>query len=451
MSAISKPRMLTSKEYLTKAYQQYIQLEPYFTADDGYQYWPCGCILNSIIDFLSLAAPAGIVTYEDARAFLNKTAAFYLDNHKQGVWYDDWCWWGISTAKIFDPKYDALFEPDKKLSENFYKICTQTFRFMQSGDAPYSPSAPFYKGTMQAYNFVVEQAKGYPDWEDLRRAIEPVWNLGCWQGPMAPASVNNSNYDPLTNTLGSFQDSVMNGLVYIFVQRTLNKTGADGFELGTSADVENMTSFYKNWMSSAVPAEKRIFNVLGSNHGLFRERIGMYKDGTTLMGFRQELAWAGDQGLMLGALTQLYNRQTGSEQSGTLRLIESVVRGVLGAGLGAMGSYDNVIMPWCNIGLSQTEQPGNAPGYDASHSGDNGDYFSGTGIFMRGLLEAMSNQQVKDIVVSNINVLSSTIDALDDGTQYVDKVFTNGSQNGATPMFDQFNKMATYLVASQVV
>lgn len=448
MSALPSAAGFTSRELLEKAQVHYDALRPYFTGDLPFQYWPCGCVLNSMIDFLWLATQAGVVPAADARTFLNAAANDYLQNQRQGDWYDDWCWWGIATAKAFAPRYRALFDVDLTLIQNFSLICTQTYRFMQSGTPPYSPinDGADFTGTRNAYDHVVEMAKTNPAWEQLRKDVEPMWNVGCWQGPMTPSG----EFDPRSNTLGSFQDSVMNGLAYVFVQRTLGQTGSDGLPLGTAADVDAMATFYRNWMGPEVDAGDRIYNAVADDRGLFRERIGRYRNGTPLPAYHPDLAWGGDQGLMLSALAQRYHGQTGTEQAETLSLIHCVVRGVMTTGLGAVADRQRVILPWCSVGAAPADQPGSAPGYGKTAGGDNGDYFSGTGIFMRGLLEALDLPEVRDIVSSNADVLSSTIAAMEDGEAYARQCGVSTKISTEAMIFDHFNQMASYLVASRI-
>ena len=91
--------------------------------------------------------------------------------------------------------------------------------------------------------------------------------------------------------------------------------------------------------------------------------------------------------------------------------------------------------------------------------GDNGDYFSGTGIFMRGLLEAISIVDVKAVAEAYIDVITSTLDAME-GTEYEERSFSVFTPNGgklnrptypSTNMFNEFNKMTTSMVLSQLV
>jgi hypothetical protein len=434
------PQVATQIDYLQEAFTHYQLLEPKFSTNDGY--WMLGCILDSMIDFLDVAGEQGVVSYTDGRRFLQTVATTYIDNQKQGNWYDDWAWWGNSTGKIFVSQYDKLFGNDEKLRNDFLTICTDTFNFIKTGTAPYTPMAPCFVGTFNAYYYVKTMASlSNPEegWSDLVTENAPVWNLGCWQAPMTPTSHN-----PNTTSLGPFQDSVINGLFYILSQRTL------GHELGTQRDVDVMTEFYRSWMGMSTPSlapDKQVYNRITPTAGLFRERVSMYKNGKPLNGYDANLAWTGDQGLMLSALTQLHATQEGAQQQATLNLIASTINGVCTYALGTIdANHADVIMPWCHVGKTQFEQPGQAPG------GDTGDYYSGTGIFMRGLLDASAIPEIKQFIETEEiqKVLVNTANALSDGNTYM--YFTCQKDLSAPhSWFDDFNKMATFLAASKLL
>lgn len=441
----SNSSTITPLEYLNTAKKYYQNLCPNFTASGNTGYWMLGCILDSMLDFLNLAGSNGVVSYDDGRKFLNDVATSYLNNQKQGAWYDDWGWWGNATAKVFSPAYAKLFAIDQTLKNNFTTICKQTFTFMMTGKAPYTSMDPNYTGTLQAYTHAKQMAKEYPGqgWEQIVTGAEPLWNIGCWQAPMIPNSPLHLN--PFNETLGPFQDSVINELFYLITQRTLNHG------LGTQQEVDEMTSFYKNWMTQnnlVLKSEQRIFNALEIGAGLFRERVSIYKNGSPVNGYSPNLSWTGDQGLMLCALTNLYYSQSGPQQQETLYLIKATINGVFNYALGNIdANHSNVIMPWCNIGLTTSQQPGPPPGNDY------GDYFSGTGIFMRGLLEASGIPEIKQLISfsDKQQKLSNTLAALLDGTKYMDFIFSNNDPVDSHRWFDDFNKMATLVAASQLL
>ncbi len=536
MSSNPKTLPLSSEEYLKNAHDHYKNLIPYFYLDPNnpnnhhkytnYQYWGTGCVLSGMIDFLKLAVKAGKVDISEAQNFLCKAADGFLDeknpdeknrNSNKGWWYDDWAWWCIATAKVFDPNYSELFDPpDRKpvdcnedLCKKFIDICTNTFNIVMygvNGSTDIKPnqsiSSKYYQyftGTMDAYNDVREQAKRemssqstQDDWNKLRDDCRPVWNLGCWDGPMRPGHDPIITMDPRLVQAPGIQDTLMSALVYIFTQRILlnedeeERTENNKFwtykELRCT--VSCITEFFQNWMGSSPDSDElwsqhKIFNELTDNSdgpGLFRERVGRFKNlNTEVLAFHPELAWAGDQGLMLQALTLLYNSPKNSgtlfDGKSPLEIMEAVINGVFGHGLATIDTHNDVIMPWCHVGSDPKEQPGLAPTYDKklydkkvqyakSHDlpippkGDPNDFFSGTGVFMTGLLEAMNifkdkegNDIIKSIVNENINVLQSTIAALKDN-EYTVRAGVNLG-NPTVSMFNEYNKMATYLVASQ--
>ncbi len=450
METENKLKEMTTSTSLNEAYKCYLNLRPNFTAPSNEGYWILGCILDSMIDFLNLAGQQGIVPYDEGRKFLNAAATCYTTNQKQGEWYDDWAWWGNSTAKVYSPKYSNLFGSDPILQNNFKIICKQTFEFVKTGKVPYLPmDESGYVGTFKAYNYAKEMAVSNPGqgWEQIVQDAEPVWNIGCWQAPMKPTP---ASYNPFSAGLGPFQDSVINGLFYMLTQRTLNQAG-----LGTQTEVDEMTLFYSNWMGLSSPTalqpEQKLFCQLDKNAGLFRERVSIYKNGSTVNGYNPNLIWTGDQGLMLCALTELYYKQNGAQQEATLNLISFVINGVFNYALGNYLAHTDVIIPWCNLNLDRDHQPGPPPGTPFMY--DPGDYFSGTGIFMRGLLEASSIPSIKQLIGSPQiqQVLSNTLSALMDGNTYMHFIFDGNAPGNSHRWFNDFNKMATLLVANQLL
>src|ERR1700744_2783123 len=134
------------------------------------QYWVLGCFFDTIIDLLKSAKQAGFTSHDECMEFLFETTNSYITGKSQGAWYDDWCWWGNPTAKIFSNSYAELFnsestivsERDKIVHANLLTICTDTFLFVKTGLAPYEPitSYVYYTGATDAYNNAVKLAAG---------------------------------------------------------------------------------------------------------------------------------------------------------------------------------------------------------------------------------------------------------------------------------------------------
>ncbi|MEZ4722936.1 MAG: hypothetical protein R2813_13765 [Flavobacteriales bacterium] len=223
--------------YLSQAYQYYQKLTSNFTGSNGY--WELGCILDSMIDFLNLAVPAGLISLNDARSFLASAASNYQTRKLAGGWYDDWAWWANATGKIYDPRYHTLFENEPNLNMSFHQICFPNFQFIKNGVFPPDrPIADYYKaGTMNAYNYAKTEAEKNlgEGWESIVKGAQPVWNIGCWQAPMVPSGYSpqpSPTLDPADAGLGPFQDSVINGLFYLMVHRTFGQPN-----MGTKEDI----------------------------------------------------------------------------------------------------------------------------------------------------------------------------------------------------------------------
>jgi|GEM_PF-5150963 len=425
----------TSFDYLKQAKTRYKQLMPYYNNQKDY-YWPLGNALSTMIDFLNLAVPTGHVTLVEAQSFLNTAANNYL---KDGVWYDDWGWWGNATAKVFDEDYANLFVGDLELQKKFKNICQFCFNFMKKGDTLLK--GPNSQGAPNAYSYVVEKANDQTDpnhsiWVKIKNNAEPVWNTGCWQNYMSPdcnptgAIENHDEYSGAV--LGPFQDTVVNALYYILTQRVL----APGYS--EKSDIDMISDYFNKWMGNSTPnltPQEQIFNNLSPDPeaGLFRERISKFKDGTPVPGYREgNLAWTGDQGLMLSALTLLYKT---NQDNDTLALIKAIIQGVVRYSV----DTNSMILPWSDQSVPAPKQPGTAPGED------HGDYASGTGVFMRGLLHASSIPEVMTLIrtelVINNALLATTRLCLSPGYPY----------SGYNNIFKKFNELATLTAASKLL
>ncbi|MFT5823169.1 MAG: hypothetical protein ACI8ZM_004429 [Crocinitomix sp.] len=433
-------------KYLLQA-QEIFNQYGYFLGSANY--WKQGCILNSIIDYLYYANKAGILNKGDSQTYLSQMAGEYGPN---GNWYDDWGWWGNASAKVIDPKYHELFRK-KPVNEGevgkidtdsilrYTKIAKNCFHYMKFGD----PSKnPLIQGAPNSYNTVISMAKkNGGSWEELQKKARPYWNIGCWQFYLGV-----DNYNPITSggAFGWVQNTVTNALYYSLSQRLM------GTETSTQKDIDDMTTFFYNWMGNAkggnnnviIAPLSQIVEQYENNEVLFRERVSTYWDGNPVTDFIMNWKWTGDQGLMISALSLLYQKE---KDSGTLELILSIIRGVFSQLID-----NNLILPWKAGNYSN---PGSSPGYDPN------DYASGAGIFMRGLLQASEIPEVKTLIKKNQSITQNMADVCLNG-EYPQTWTLNGGNiensdcslatgGQGTLVFKRFNEFSTLIAASQLL
>ena len=106
-----------------------------------------------------------------------------------------------------------------------------------------------------------------------------------------------------------------------------------------------------------------------------RERISCYDSGVKLNSYRPDLAWAGDQGLIIGGL--LERMEIVGKEDPTYPAMLTVVRQIL-AGTREYLAVDGRLLPWW---------PDPSPGTGGRRpGGDPEDYRTGIGAYMRYLL-----------------------------------------------------------------
>ena len=451
------------RNYISAAKNRYDGIIKNFYSPQSpeFDYWPEGCCFDSMIDFLNIAIsiPADkyttnkLVPKLEARDFLEFVAHKYITENAHGAWYDDWGWWGTATAKLYDPTYYELLygnPEDSTLESDFKDICQQCFNFMKFGKSklegqPAYSSVNKHLGALNAYTLVTKmvnnQINPTTDWKAIEKKALPYFKYGCWQGDMRPdqTPVDLPDGRKATN-LGPYQDTVINALYFEIIQRVL--PGG----LSTETDIDNMEAFFHNWMNSPELTEKqKLFNEFSTTSGLIRERVSIFADGKAVHGYKPKLAWTGDQGLMLCALTQRYKSTKSQDPKSKeiLATITSIINGVFNYSVGPLGeSEELIILPWSN--QDAKNKLGDAPGNDPE------DYFAGTGVFMRGLLEACSIKEVLDVVKQSdhINkILKDTAEICKTPNSYVDAILGGGDLNISHQIFSPFTELAVLTMA----
>ncbi|WP_299625296.1 hypothetical protein [uncultured Tenacibaculum sp.] len=375
------------------AYSNYYDLLNNTLLADAPNYWQAGCIFDTVLDFLALSITSPLDDNEDvtiSKAEAQKAVhdvlkkyncdIIFNQNKTQHVpanvyyngtseipgiaqcanWYDDAGWWGIACAKVYDPSYKELFTSETKAkAEKIAKACwtaMETGTYTQYGGAP------------NVYQTAINQNSPYVD------QAAPRYQGGVWQ----------SNFgDPLTASLGPFQNSVVNGLWFTLSTRLYKMSGDFELQKRISPYIESFSSFFKQWMADS---EYSILFKTGEQSGLIRERYPAYNNSVIQHGgnilvnpsswFEANTCWAGDQGLYLGGFYE-YSTIMLSEQSFANEAMNLILGGIpnMTTTNPITPIQGNVIAPWfpytSDNGLKVT---------------DSSDYASGSGICMRYLL-----------------------------------------------------------------
>jgi hypothetical protein len=341
-------------------------------------YWRLGNAFDSLTDYMRWwggpdhALPA--IIYNKYQTLVNPDTW-----NRSDCWYDDYGWWGIASAKAYDPAYDFFFTGDNK--KNFQQLALDCWRTFNDGK-PDSTAGWNYKG---APNVWTNRDNGNPDenyWNQKANWATPRFDNGVgsglhgvWQYEIfREKRLNECSYynpcDPKKVYLGPFQLTVVNALYFLLALRLYNVARDQSMR----QPVLDEYGFLRAWFSDSLGADSLLLSFGDTAKPpalLVRERITTYaeidgqyppvKQWYGMLG----ACWGGDQGLMIAALVELL--QAYPDQSEAADWALSILKGVL-----TQMTQNQILQP--NIGLM----------------GDDDDYKCGVGTFARCLLYAYS-------------------------------------------------------------
>lgn len=318
----------------------------------SHSYWRLGNTFDTLIDY-ALIDPT-------VAGNLGEKAQEKYESQGPPSWFDDYGWWGIAAAKA----YSTRVFPNSEWFRGVRDHCWERMR----------PGATVWENADQTL------------WKSCApRFSGGMWN-SFWTGTTtAPSWAHQC--DPCSSGLCGIQNTVTNGLFLILSLRI----AAQGGPPEARADAERELRFLQDWGEVPDPDTRLLKEV--PNGVLFRERVGTFANGNRMCGFASDRAWAGDQGLMLGATVDWMAQEHANQE--TYILTENpALRLLTGVKSGGLFLADGTLLPWV----------GGAPG------GDYCDYLTGIGVFLRYLLYAFRNnaelrplivQEYRDLVLKN--------------------------------------------------
>jgi hypothetical protein len=428
------------QQYLTRANSLWKLLEPVYDGTVEYLndqgaignvYWPGANALDTIIDYFTVA-PLTDVSQAEIDAFMNAVAKNYLisatkppsyplkGQANEGVWYDDFAWWGIAGAKAFLPEYDRIFSGGSK--NKFQQIAQTSWDYMNKGVLP---------GQTGAQNV-------WANCHDPKLAsAAPRIKGGVWQNDLSvncsPLQIPGYKY----TALGPYQDAVINGL-YFFLGLQLSPE-----DLNIAALYKFITTWCFDDEVIPVADERWLYFTDNTDAGaLIKERIRTYADGSfvnpTCWG-ANNASWGGDQGLMLGGMVKYLALNPGDKNA--IHLIKLLPQGVV-----KCMTKDYVIQSYYPF---DTPYPGSCGGDEFPDSVDPGDYSSGAGVFMRYLLYAYrNNADVKSVVDTDTGGVRTMVQASADA---IPTPPTRPSSYKETEFFNIFNQLSILTTAIAIL
>jgi hypothetical protein len=266
-----------------------------------------------------------------------------------GVWFDDFGWWSIAALRALQKPF---FQDDAdQLKQQILDQCWPRF----TNNAPFVWDRRGSSGRFDAYGPAVDGG---------------VWNA-YWEG--TPDNYPGpKNGDPSNGFLVGIQNTVTNALYLMAAQRS--HTDAD------AQAAERMLHFLLTWFDD--PADPLWWKIDGDT-ALVRERVGHFAAGRPCRNFQVDWAWTGDQGLILGGLSDAMLGPDPSLRGPLLTRAKQLLSGVrqqLVDPSGAVQSYTTT---------------GYVP--DVAYS----DYETGPGVFWRNALYVwQSNSDLRSLLAS---------------------------------------------------
>lgn len=419
------------------------------TVQDSTDFWKIGNCFDTMTDYLRQAGSADLAMLGMIRDRYSATV-----NTGAACWYDDFCWWSIASAKAFDPAYKEIFA---NLSGFYETVATNCWRVVDTGrnDRVHlgAPQAFTNKDNLTFFNPkpVPEVYWVTPRFEHGRQSgLHGVWQYDIfsnkrdqqhnWSGPVECSNDTNPSW-PKHSWLGPYQLTLVNTLYFLMAQRVPGVT----YQL---ADVYGFLRAWLGYDAANEPGKDSegqdlslviILDEAGKTIALPRERVSTYAkdpdrpephdDYPKVENWMDGKAdgspnrsWGGDIGLLLNCLVGY--RKDHQDDPMCKSLIQPLIFGYL----------DHLVI--------NGEPQGYWPAGDPLFGNDIGDYKSGIGVFMRGVLQSFWSGD--DLVVPLVTEKDGPFQLfLSSAVTWANELL----DKPGIDMFDLFNVLATLTLA----
>ncbi len=376
--------MAADRDIVDGAQDAYANLKDYFTKSDNY--WQLGNAFDTMTDYLLVAGPAH--ADPELPKFVQEK---FLNPHVQSYagWYDDYAWWAIASAKAYDKRFEPIFgsyaAPFAGIAQSLWTILDQG-----KGDGVHLGAPQVFTNRDNETMFIdppaVPSYWAAPRLDGGRGSgLHGVWQYDMfankreapnWIGPREGNAATNPSL-PASYWLGPYQLTVVNAL-YLLLAVRLEQASRDNPAVPPATlQLEDEYGFLWAWFgydpNNPISGQDSLLEQFSLPGTLVRERVSTYAflNGKfpQVENWDLETSWGGDQGMILNALTGYLRLHPGNTVLASL--IQLLVRGYLTH----MTDSAGVPQPFYPFTGNKLE-------------GDLGDYKSGIGVFMRGLLQA---------------------------------------------------------------
>jgi hypothetical protein len=418
----------------------------YTCSNSGSGIWRSAQAFDTLIDYFSLV-PGDLNICTGGVKFAQSvvgTASDTAFDATKGAWWDDFGWTGIASLRA---AYRRDLFPDTW--QDFLKIAINCWCFMHGPgwwipdvfkELRFPPGIPLpfpslagWAGKNTGIGAPNVWQSASPDFQtDFTPRFSPggVWNAPfstC--DPPVPAPVHLPSETCTSAHLCGIQNTVTNAVFTILSLRLYRAAGNPDFRdiFGqTNLNLPNVLAAWQNQMSwfnswffgtddeNDKYSQSTLYRLSenyapGQGTALIRERVSTFLPGGSQIaqvtwdpGYCMNLAWTGDQGLMLGALREasvfLQEDHSALGDEDNISQVSSVYKDILNGVLagcyssetisdGIGKSYTGVFLrPWVLATWDGSHITSTFP--DAFPQGDNPDYQTGCGVFYRYLLQA---------------------------------------------------------------
>ncbi len=379
-------------------------------ADFECNYWQLGNAFDTVIDYL-IMNPFNGPAFADAVIKKYEETAYTAWR----CWYDDPGWWAVAAQR-------ALEHPDLWSNDQIRK---------------FEGMAGWNWHTMQAGAYVWDLAT--MDFNNL----EPLFDGGIWNyfwtiNPIrgvcqTPCNPNNPNLG--NSGLCGRQNTVTNGLYLVAAAMRAVDNGDQFSEQAATREFDFLNNWFFNFKGD--PGDSLLYPLdsnLSEGPAVVRERVSTFANGDQDDDFHSDLIWAGDQGLILGGLLR-FTEAVPAHRNAVITLAMRITDGVL-----EYLSDGTHFFPWSNVIDPTPNTIGGSP------SGDDNDYNTGIGVYMRYLLYAyQTNNQMRRHLEDTgypelVMKFAEDFAAKDEGLCYADKTH-------CTDLVFYTNKLAVLMAA----
>ncbi len=427
--------------------------------------WRTACALDTILDYF-LVCDIDPSPYETA-------AINALDPTQLGNWWDDFGWIGIAALRAAEQNTFS------GRSDDLLKIAINSWAYMYGPGWSQSSTAvyPFTDANLPGWEQFANRHPsnvGAPNvWKDIAQTWPDITNDqklerapryspgGIWNSPITgdTAPVISSTYTGTRAYVNPIQNTVTNAVFTILslrIYQVSKKTAFSNVFSQSTLDTETCLQAWKDqiawfdqWMLKTAHADQSLLLKTAAG-SLVRERVSTFNELGWDSAYDKNWAWTGDQGLLIGILRE--GGAAGYMESDVFGLYPSIVEGVFTNGYqprtyaGTItGSF---LLPWIEIGASHPYNVGEP-------ANDYTDYQTGTGVFMRYLLQAYKADSklvapYKDTIVKAANnIIKGGFGTNAQPSGDCDSYTSAGSKN-ADQMSAYINRLSELLLAIQI-